>query len=137
MTNILDFFKSININLTFQSYYNIDKYKRIIFDNFYKDFKQETKEDIIKELQESYKYETNENLLTSYYNKLFETDNIIDNIYKIIEPKKPVIRKRTVYIYDSFGELLHTGIKQSYIHKEILQNWVNCFYDYNFNNNFE
>ena len=53
MTNILDFFKSININLTFQSYYNIDKYKRIIFDNFYKDLKQETKEDIIKELQES------------------------------------------------------------------------------------
>ncbi len=126
--SITDFFEQLHLRITFeqfQSYPNMFAHLRkpIMFDI-----------DVVQEcLHASYAYETNKDMSADMCNSILETKNDIQQLYKILEPKLPCKRNRAVYINDAFGTVF-TGAKQSYINIERLQEWVDKFHTFEFDN---
>ena len=126
--NVTDFFEQLHLRITFeqfQSYPNMFAHLRkpIMFDI-----------DVVQEcLHASYAYETNKDMSADMCNSILETKNDIQQLYKILEPKLPCKRNRAVYINDAFGTVF-TGAKQSYINIERLQEWVDKFHTFEFDN---
>lgn len=127
---ISGFFERVKLNVKFGDKYFHENYTWLF--NHLKHCQQVELDDLIDALQSSHYYETNTNMPETY-NKLLQTDNDIESLYKIFEPNLPCIRNQKVYINDKFGTV-YEGAKQSYIKKHILQNWVDEFHSYNFNN---
>ena len=132
--SIEHFFDKINLTITFE-----DPFFHYEMTNMFKHFKHEypnTDDDIVEELKASYEYETNKQMEKQMYDALLNTDNIIVKLYNIIEPKLPVKRNKAVHVNDGYGTV-YTGAKQSYVNIDILQNWVNEFHSYEFENNLD
>lgn len=127
---ILDFFNSINLNITIDDS-ALYRYRHM-FDHLKYNNEQPSNDDIRELLSMSYKYETNENISTTMLNNIMSTPNNIYQLYTIIEPKKPCKRNRMVYIMDAFGSVVHKAAKQSYIDINRLQQWVNGYHNWNF-----
>lgn len=129
--SIKRFFENVELDIKFEDpYFHLEI--TYLFDHFKHEYSQ-SETDIIEELKASYEYETNQKMNPAIYEKLMKEDNIIEKLYSILEPKRPVKRNIAVYINDEFGTA-YTGAKQSYIEISKLQNWVDEFHEYTFEN---
>ena len=126
---IAEFFTSINLTVSFEDDSLPDHYQDM-FTHFRSEY--EPSEETVREcLIDSYQYETDHGLSPSKCTAMIQTNNDIQQLYAIIEPKLPCKRNRKVYINDAFGTV-YTGAKQSYINIERLQEWVNAFHSFEF-----
>ena len=130
---IAEFFANCNLNITFDDPFDIDNFQNM-FDHFRLDY--ESTEETVKEcLMNSYKYETDNELGQETIMKLIKTNNNIEELYHIIEPHLPVVRKRSVHVNGPFGTVF-TGAKCKYINIPTLQMWVDQFHSFEFENDF-
>lgn len=70
------------------------------------------------------------------YKTLLNEENNIEKLYKHLNIKYNCKRNKKIYINDQFGTI-YTGMKSSQININILQNWVDKFHSYIFNNYIE
>ena len=130
--SLSDFFTSIDLHIEF-----VDEFFHEKFINLFDHFKREyvtNADDVIEELKSSYRFETNETMNHEMYERMMNEENDIRKLYSIIEPKLNCKRNKSVYVNDAFGTA-YVGAKQSYINIDKLQNWVDKYHSYEFENN--
>lgn len=94
------------------------------------------RKDVLRALDESHKYETNEGMPLAY-NNIPDMNNDINEIYHVIEPKRPVKRNTKVYVHNSFGEVIYTAPRASYVSIHKLQTIVDAFHNHTFEYSFD
>lgn len=129
-----EFFSSIHLNIKLN--WNIitrarDIFKPLLHINT-------SKLSFNEELMNSFEIE-NASLNQNIIKNLLSYDGIgIQKIHQIMtECKKPFKRNKYVYVLNAFGDILHVGLQSSKIDYDLLQQWVNTYYEHKFSSPIE